>query len=446
MKNPLKPPFPLCRATFRAADSQAFSTSPGSDFPSSDLKERQASRCGPLSRPALILGILGIFLTIAGWSTPSLSAQQPPPTTRPNNDPLTEAIKALGDLKSGGIGHPAAITGAERLQQLPGERLGELLLAMDQADPVARNWIRGVVSGWLDRQPAADRPTIVDQLYGVWSQRDYGVSSREFAFELLVTLDPVLAGKILPDLIHDSSPKLVALGINWQLQQAAETDDPGQRLAILALAFSKGIDIPQLQTISQQLQSLGVMVDLNRQLGFLTSWQLVSGFENLQEEGLHTSYPPEADPAQINFQDRYPLTEDRSTAWTWHHSVSPLGVVNLNQLLGKAPNQVAYAVANFYSSEVRKVELKVASPNALKVWVNGELLLTNELYHNGNAVDKFSIPALLRPGNNTLMVKVCQNDQPESWAQDWEFRLRVCDLKGRGLIADQPPSRRGDGG
>ena len=37
---------------------------------------------------------------------------------------------------------------------------------------------------------------------------------------------------------------------------------------------------------------------------------------------------------------------------------------------------------------------------------------------------------MLKKGENVIVLKVCQNDQKEPWAQDWKFQMRVCDDTG----------------
>ncbi|MFO0928985.1 MAG: hypothetical protein U0736_18520 [Gemmataceae bacterium] len=60
-------------------------------------------------------------------------------------------------------------------------------------------------------------------------------------------------------------------------------------------------------------------------------------------------------------------------------------------------------------------------------------------------IDQYTIRVALRKGLNTLLLKVCQNEQSENWAQDWKFQLRVCDAVGAGVpfTAAKAP-RRGD--
>ena len=48
-------------------------------------------------------------------------------------------------------------------------------------------------------------------------------------------------------------------------------------------------------------------------------------------------------------------------------------------------------------------------------------------------MDQYQTRGTLRAGRNAIRVKVCEDAQPESWAQDWMFQLRVCDETGGGL-------------
>jgi hypothetical protein len=45
-------------------------------------------------------------------------------------------------------------------------------------------------------------------------------------------------------------------------------------------------------------------------------------------------------------------------------------------------------------------------------------------------LDQFSVPVMLRAGSNTILLKICQNEQEESWAQRYEFQIRTCNKSG----------------
>ena len=63
--------------------------------------------------------------------------------------------------------------------------------------------------------------------------------------------------------------------------------------------------------------------------------------------------------------------------------------------------------------------------------------MANEVYHSGNMLDQYVAPCELRQGTNQILLKICQNEQEESWAQEWEFQFRLTDPSGKGLTSGQ---------
>jgi hypothetical protein len=49
-------------------------------------------------------------------------------------------------------------------------------------------------------------------------------------------------------------------------------------------------------------------------------------------------------------------------------------------------------------------------------------------------IDQYRAQAKLQPGTNRLLLKICQNEQTEDWAQRWSFQLRVCDSTGTAVL------------
>jgi hypothetical protein len=95
----------------------------------------------------------------------------------------------------------------------------------------------------------------------------------------------------------------------------------------------------------------------------------------------------------------------------------------------------AYATTDFISDRAQAVELRLGGDNSWKVWLNGKLLFGHDEYHFNAEIDQFQMPAQLRAGRNTILVKVCQNEQTEDWAADWEFQLRVTDSLGTPILS-----------
>ena len=44
--------------------------------------------------------------------------------------------------------------------------------------------------------------------------------------------------------------------------------------------------------------------------------------------------------------------------------------------------------------------------------------------------DQYKAVATVKAGKNELLVKACQNDQKEPFAQVWQFQLRLADATG----------------
>ena len=81
------------------------------------------------------------------------------------------------------------------------------------------------------------------------------------------------------------------------------------------------------------------------------------------------------------------------------------------------------------------MELRLGCKNAWKIWLNGELLFGRDEYHRGMSIDQYQLPAQLKEGKNTILVKLCQNEQTEQWTVEWQFQLRVCDATGTAVLA-----------
>jgi hypothetical protein len=155
-------------------------------------------------------------------------------------------------------------------------------------------------------------------------------------------------------------------------------------------------------------------------------WHLIAPFDNTNTTGFDKAYPPEE---RVDLAASYAGKEGQ-VSWTSYTTSDELGNVDLNEALGKSKGAIAYAYAEFGSDKEQLVEFRLGCINGNKLWVNGELVLSNHVYHAGMEVDQYSAPVKLRKGKNTVLLKIAQNEQTESWAQDWKFQLRVCDALG----------------
>jgi hypothetical protein len=182
---------------------------------------------------------------------------------------------------------------------------------------------------------------------------------------------------------------------------------------------------------------------LTAQFGFITRWSLVGPFDNTQGVGFRNAAPPEK---AVDLKARYIGKDGKPVRWIEHSAETPktvgdlksLGVIDLNKLFqeskGDALERLREAAAIGYtvveSKQERPVEIRAGSNNAVRIWLNGKEIFFREEYHHGNDMDQHIGKGTLKAGRNTILIKVCQNNQDEVWARQWSFQLRVCDAIG----------------
>ncbi|MEO8271511.1 MAG: hypothetical protein ABI557_17440, partial [Aureliella sp.] len=182
--------------------------------------------------------------------------------------------------------------------------------------------------------------------------------------------------------------------------------------------------------IAESLRGLDQAIDLPQHFGFLQNWQLIAPFENAGQAGLDIAYPPES---TIDLQAKYPGKEG-TASWQAYAGENDFGMIDFNKPFGPLKEVVGYAWAEFNSEHEQPVELRLGCKNAWAMWVNGEKLFSRNEYHRGIQMDQYRMDAKFKPGPNEILVKVCQNEQTESWTVEWEFQLRVCDATGTAIL------------
>jgi hypothetical protein len=262
------------------------------------------------------------------------------------------------------------------------------------------------------------------------------------AFELVAAVDSTAQQRLIPGLIDDPSLELrrdaVAMAIA-QAETALAAGNKAQATQGYRRAFGAARDLDQIKETSDKLKMLGVEVDLPAHMGFVMQWKVVGPFNNAGTKGFAVEYPPETTPFSATAE--FPALMGVAN-WMDATSTDPYGLVDLNKALGERKGVVGYAYAEFVADKDQQVDIRIGCLNASKVWINGKLLLSNEVYHAGFNVDQYIGQATLKKGKNVILVKVAQNEQTDAWAKDWMFQLRVCDSVGTAVLsADRLPAK-----
>jgi len=223
------------------------------------------------------------------------------------------------------------------------------------------------------------------------------------------------------ELRHDAVERAIG-----EAKALADRKDDGAKDAY-EKALKGACDPEQVDTIASALDKFGVKVDKAKHLGFIRTWQLIAPFDHHKGVGWNRAYPPEQG---IDLSATYKGKEGVPARWVEHTTNDVQGLVDINKALGKMKGTVGYAYAVIESPKQRLVELWVGCINGLKIFLNGKEVFAREEYHHGMRVDQYTARGTLKAGRNEILLKVCQNEQEDAWAQSWTFQLRVCEPVG----------------
>jgi hypothetical protein len=329
-----------------------------------------------------------------------------------------------------GAGNQKASTAWRELVQLGPDGLIQILQSFDRADPISANWLRSAVDTIAERELAKGKPLPASQLEAFVGETKHGGWGRRLAYEWLTKVDPAAPSRLLPKMLDDPGEELRRDAVAFALQDAKQLLDKNEKSAA-TVAYRKLLaaarDRDQVESIAKTLKNLGEPVDLVAQFGFITQWKLLGPFDNTGGIGFQTAYPPEK---KIDSTASYQGKKNQSLTWKEHTTSDPYGVVDLNKALGKHMGATGYAYAAVYSEKEQPVELRAGSNNAVRIFLNRHQIYFRDEYHHGMRMDQHVGQGTLKAGRNEILVKVCQNEQKEDWAQLWSFQLRVCDNLG----------------
>ena len=154
--------------------------------------------------------------------------------------------------------------------------------------------------------------------------------------------------------------------------------------------------------------------------GFITedAWLTLGPFDNAGGIGYNTAYIPE-DATQIDITQKYDGI-DKKISWEKSTDDTLNGYISLGDNVDWG---VAYTFATVTSPDEREALLKFDSDDQGKIWVNREQVFTHTKAFSA-VIDNYTIPVTLKPGKNSILVKVCEE------SGGWGFYLRITDPNG----------------
>jgi hypothetical protein len=385
------------------------------------------------------LGCIGICL-IAAWATQTLAAE---------TADLLSAIKAVGRE---GAGNAAAVAAMQALSHAEPAALPEVLLAFDGANPLATNYLRGAFEAIADRAISQNKGLPNEQLEKFVVDTRQHAQARRLAYEWLTRVDDTAEKRLIPGMLLDPSPEFRRDAVQRLIDAAKqfEAKNEANKAADAYREALKGAtDSDLVKAIVEPLRKTGEKIDLQEHFGFIVNWQMIGPFDNREKKGFDAVFPPEK---ELNLQAKY-QGQLGEVNWSPIATEDEYGIVDIAKAVSPYKGAVMYATAEFVSPGKQDVEIRLGTPNAWKLWVNGEPLFAREEYHRGMAIDQYRVKGTLKPGKNTILIKICQNEQDQDWAQRYQFQVRVCDTSGLALLSktrktaalEKPPAKRSAG-
>jgi hypothetical protein len=349
----------------------------------------------------------------------SLSAAAAMPSAVAEDAPtLARRLAAAGP----GSGHAELAAVADRLAMMPADEVATALAALGKATPAGANWLRSGLDRAVERLGA---DISADALAGLATDRSLPPRARSLAYGWLEARDPARAGKLLAGMLEESALDLRRAAVAKLLADATGGDEAAEKAAHRqALAAARDVD--QIEAIAGWLSEHGEPTDVAEVLGFVRRWRVSGEYDNTGGAGFAKAYPPEEGGAAPD-----------GAAWKPVVSTDTHGEVDLNAAVATKKGVLAYGLAELEMPAAGPAEVRIGSPCAVVVWVNGRRVMEHEIYHASEAIDQYVAAAEFRAGRNTVLVKCCQNEQTEPWAGEWKFQLRITDPLGKPLATQQ---------
>ena len=164
--------------------------------------------------------------------------------------------------------------------------------------------------------------------------------------------------------------------------------------------------------------------DYMSKTGFIaeSAWSIIGPFNNPDGIGYNKVYIPE-DAMQIDTAAKYDGV-DGQIGWQKRTDDTFDGFVNLEKIFGSKINWVTtYARITVTAPDEREAQIRLGSDDQAKVWLNGEEVFAYSESRSA-AIDQNAIPVTLKAGENSILVKSCDE------MGFWGFYLRLTDTDG----------------
>jgi hypothetical protein len=344
---------------------------------------------------------------------------------------IPEAIGILQKVENGAKGAAEARTAVKSLAAEGEKAILPVLKSFQGASPLAINWLRTAFEQAAENHLKTGGKLSESDLLPFVRDTTQSPVARRMAYEWLQQQRPDLKAELIPTMVLDPAPDFRRDAVEMLISDAASATDKEKATELYQQAMKGAVHEDQVKSVAEALRERGVTVDIRKHLGFLSAWKVIGPFDNKEEKGYAVAYPPEE---KLDLDAEY-AGQLGPVQWKPLETEDDFGKIDIAKQIENHKGSLMYLTTTFTSASDGPVELRLGTPNAWKLWVNGELAFQREEYHRSSQMDQYRIPVQMKTGPNTILLKVCQNEQTQDWAQKYEFQLRVCDTTGVGLTS-----------
>ena len=207
---------------------------------------------------------------------------------------LADSLATINGVDKDGRGHREAMAAYKAISAQSADKLPDILKGMNDAGPLATNWLRSAVETIVARELAGEGKPPVDQLNQFVLDTSNGARARRLAYEVLQKADAGTYDRLIPGMLNDPSLELRRDAVTFGMQQAADlaADKPNEAIAKYQQLLVAARDLDQIQAIADQLKELGRDVNLPKALGVIADWKVIGPFDNTGGIGFTTPAPP----------------------------------------------------------------------------------------------------------------------------------------------------------
>lgn len=363
------------------------------------------------------------------------------PVVRADDTP--GAIKVLREVQPGAADSAAARDAVQHLRAAGSQALLPLLQGFRDASPLAVNWMRNAFEQIADAETKAGRKLPQLELEAFVRDQNQSPFARRLVYETLQRSDPGIEDRMIPDMLLDASPEFRRDAVAMLIKEASALPDAAQATPLYREAFNGAVHEDQVKTIAEALRRNNEEVDIQKHFGFLPQWSIVGPFDNKDGKGFAVAYGPELDinaSEAPDLQAEYDGQTDK-VRWQPIATTDDYGVVDIAKQIENFKGSLMYANTTWTSDREQQAEIRLGTPNSWKLWVNGKLVFEREEYHRSSQLDQYRVPVTLKAGSNTLLLKICQNEQTQDWAQRYQYQVRICNSTGSALLPSTSTAR-----